>query len=93
MSRGGAMPITSPMAWTYLRSGNCTIRWQRGDNVAYILPGKQMDAYPDKRRREGVLATIHVPPNGWTDLAQVRLTAENWVKANRQRCQACGVDS
>lgn len=93
MSRGGAMLMTSPIAWAYLRSGDCTIRWQRGDKVAHILPGQQMDAYPDKRLRKEALATIPVLPNGWTDLAHVRLTGENWVKANRQRCQACGVYS
>ncbi len=88
MSRGGAMPMASPIAWAYLRSGNCTIRWQRGNKVAHIFEGKQLEAEP---LNVDVLATIPVSSKGWTDLAHVRLTGENWVKANCQRCQACGV--
>jgi hypothetical protein len=90
MSRG-AMPMTSPTGWVYLRSANCTIRWQRGDKVAYIFEGKQMEANPDEVVT--VLATIPVSSTGWTDLADVRLAGENWVKAKRQRCQTCGVYS
>ena len=93
MSRGGAMPMTSPTAWAYLPSGDCTIRWQRGDNVAYIFEGKQLDTYPDEPLRVEVLATIPVLPKGWTDLAHVRRTGENWVKVKRQRCQTCGAHS
>jgi hypothetical protein len=44
MSRGGA----SPTGWVYLRSANCTIRWQRGDKVAYIFEGKQTGANSDE---------------------------------------------
>ncbi len=93
MSRSGAMPMNSPTAWAYLPSGDCTIRWQRGDKVAYIFQGKQLDTYPDEPLRVEVLDTIPVLPKGWTDLAHVRLLGENWVKARRQRCQACGVHS
>ena len=93
MSRGGAMPMTSPTAWAYLPSGNCTIRWQRGDNVAYIFEGKQLETYPDEPLRVEVLATIPVLPKGWTDLAHARRTGENWVKTRRQRCQTCGAHS
>ena len=42
------MPMTSPIGWVYLRSADCTIRWQRGDKVAYIFEGKQTEAHPDE---------------------------------------------
>lgn len=91
MSRGGAMPMTSPTGWVYLRSANCTIRWQRGDKVAYIFEGKQMEANSDEG--VAVLATIPVSSTGWTDLADVKLAGENWAKAKNQRCQTCRVYS
>ena len=91
MSRGGAMPMNSPTGWAYLRSANCTIRWQRGDKVAYIFEGKQTEANPDNGVT--VLATIPVSSTGWTDLADVKLTGENWVKTKRRRCQTCGMNS
>ena len=86
MSRGGA----SPTGWVYLSSANCTIRWQRGDKVAYIFEGKKTETNSD----EGVtvLATISVSSTGWTDLAEVKLAGENWVKAQRRRCQTCGAN-
>ena len=84
------MPMTSPTAWAYLPSGDCTICWRRRDKVAYIFPGKQMETYPDEALRVEVLDTIPVSSKGWTDLADVRLAGENWVKARRQRCQKCG---
>jgi hypothetical protein len=90
MSRGGAIPMTSPTGWVYLRSANCTIRWQRGDKVAYIFEGKQTEANSDEG--VAVLATIPVSSTGWTDLAEVKLAGENWVKAKRRRCQTCGVN-
>jgi hypothetical protein len=40
MSRGGAMPMTSPTGWVYLSSGDGRIRWQCGDKVVYIFEGK-----------------------------------------------------
>ena len=91
MSRGGVMPMTSPTGWVYLRSANCTIRWQRGDKVAYIFEGKQTGANSDEGAE--VLAAIPVSSTGWTDLTDVRLAGENWVKAQRQRCRTCGVYS
>jgi hypothetical protein len=93
MNRGGAMPMNSPIAWAYLPSGDCTICWRRGDHAAYIFDGKQLETYPDAPLRVKVLDTIPVSPQGWTDLGHVRLLGENWVKARRQRCQACGVYS
>jgi hypothetical protein len=93
MSRGGAMPMTSPTAWVYLPAGDCTIRWQRGDKVAYIFAGKQLQACPDGPSRGEALDTITVPSKNWTDLAQVRRTGEKWVNARRQRCHTCGMYS
>lgn len=85
--------MNRPAAWAYLPLGNCTIYWKRGDKVAYIFEGKQLEAYPDGPQRAEVLATIPVLPQGWTDLAHVRLTGENWVKARRRRCHTCGAHS
>ncbi len=92
MSRGGVVSSPSPTAWVYLSPGDCTIRWQRGDSVAYIFDGKQMETYPDVPLKVGidVLATISVSSQGWTDLAEVTRVGESWVKAKRQRCRACG---
>ena len=87
------MPMTSPTAWAYLPSGDCTIRWQRGDKVAYIFEGKQLEAYSDKQPMTEALATIPVSSKGWTDIADVKLAGKNWVKAKRQPCQTCGVYS
>jgi hypothetical protein len=92
MSRGGAMPMNSPTGWVYLRSANCTIRWQRGDKVAFIFEGKQTEANSDEGGL-AVLATIPVSSTGWTDLADVKLAGENWIKAKRRRCPTCGLNS
>ena len=93
MNRGSAMPMTSPTAWAYLPSGDCTIHWQRGDKVTYIFKGKQLEAYPGEPPTAEVLATIPVSSKGWTDMADVKLAGENWVKAKRQPCRTCGVYS
>lgn len=81
MSRGGAMPMNRPTAWVYLQSGNCTIRWQRGDDVAYVFSGRQMETYPDEPLRVKVLATIEVSPQGWADLAEVRRVGQRWLRS------------
>lgn len=60
MSYGAAAPAYRPTTWAYLSSGDCAIRWQRGDDVAYIFEGKQLDTYPDKALRIPVLATVPV---------------------------------
>ena len=93
MSRGGYWPAYRPTAWAYLASGDCTIRWQRGDTVAYIFEGKQFDTYPDKPLTVEVLATVPVPRKGWIDIAHVRRVGEDWVKAKRKRCPTCGTYS
>lgn len=93
MSTGITISMTSPTAWAYLPSGDCTIRWQRGDKVAYIFAGKQLETYPDEPPKAEVLDTIPLSSKGWADLAHVRLIGENWVKARRQRCRTCGAYS
>ena len=90
MKRGGVTPQFSPVGWVYLSSGDCTIRWQRGDSVAYIFNGKQLETYPDEALRVRALATIPVSSSGWGDVADIRLAGENWVKANLKRCPSCG---
>lgn len=86
------MPMTSPTAWVYLPSGDCTIRWQRGDKVAYIFAGKRLQTYPDRSSEGEVLDTIALSKS-WIDVADVRRTGEKWVNARRQRCHARGVYS
>jgi len=65
----------------------------RGDAVSYIFECKQLDTYPDELLKVEVLDTIPVLPKGWADMAHVKRTGENWVKAKRKRCQTCGVCS
>ena len=90
MNRGGVMPQYSPVGWVYLGSGDCTIRWQRGDSVAYIFNGQQLETYPDEALRVKPLATIPVSSSGWGDAGDIRLAGENWVKTNLKRCPTCG---
>lgn len=85
------MPKTSPTGWVYLRSGDCTIRWQRGDKMAYIFEGKQLETFPDESPKVKVIDTIPVYVNGWTDVQDIRLAGERWLKSNsKQRCPTCG---
>ncbi|MGH8603494.1 MAG: hypothetical protein ACREXR_12205 [Gammaproteobacteria bacterium] len=93
MSGGCAFPLIALRGWVYVPSGDCTIRWQRGDNVAYIFKGKRLETHPNETLRAELLATIPVSSKGWTDLADVKLAGENWVKAKRPRCQTCGAYS
>jgi len=91
MSRGGAAPAYHPTAWAYISSGDCTIRWQRGDEIAYVFPGKQLETYPDEAPRVKVLDTFTVAREGWDDIEHVRMVGEYWVKVNhRKRCPTCG---
>jgi len=89
MSYGAAAPAYRPTAWAYLASGDCTIRWQRGDKIAYVFEGKKLDTYPDQALKVPVLDTIPVQTKGWTDLAHVRRLGEAWVSTKRKRCQTC----
>jgi len=58
------------------RHDGYTIRWRRGDAVAYVLSGKKLG---DHGMAE-VLGTIPVSPAGWTDLAEVRALGRRWVR-------------
>ena len=43
MSQGGATPKTALVGWVFLdhhRADGFTIRWRRGEPVAYVLEGK-----------------------------------------------------
>jgi hypothetical protein len=78
-SRGGSVPQTAPVGWVFLdrhRHDGYTIRWRRGDAVAYVLSGQQVGSHG----MADVLATISVSPSGWTDLAEVRLTGQQWLR-------------
>lgn len=86
MNRGGATPPRPPVCWVYLSAGSgYTIRWERGDQVAYVFAGKQMETYPDTSVAVPVLATITVSSSGWTDLAQIRLVGEQWLRTGAAR--------
>ena len=68
-SKGGAASSTPIVGWAFLdrhRHDGYTIRWRRGDSVAYVLSGQRVG---DHTMTE-ILATIHVVPTGWTDLAE-----------------------
>ncbi len=67
MTGTGATPRFALTGWVFLDAGY-TIRWQRGDPVAFVFRGQQMD----NQGKAGVLTTIAVPPSGWTDLGEIR---------------------
>ena len=78
-SRGGAVPKRAPVAWVFLgrqRHDGYTIRRRRGDAVAYVLSGQQVGSHGMAE----VLDTISVSPSGWTDLAEVRLVGQQWLR-------------
>ena len=73
------MPSTAPVGWVFLdrhREDGYTIRWQRGASVAYVLAGKQLFSH----QNADVLDTIPVSPSGWTDLAEIRLIGQRWLR-------------
>ncbi|MGH3922023.1 MAG: hypothetical protein ACRDTT_03990 [Pseudonocardiaceae bacterium] len=79
MSRGGAAPTTAAVGWVFLdrrRHDGYTILWRRGDAVAHALSGQQVGSHGMAE----VLDTIPVSPSGWTDLAEVRLTGQRWLR-------------
>ncbi len=79
MTRGGAAPTTAAVSWVFLdrhRHDGYTIRWRRGDVVAYVLSGRQVGNHGMAE----VLDTIPVSPSGWTDLAEVCLTGQRWLR-------------
>lgn len=77
---GGAGSKTGLVGWAYIdryRPGGITIRWRRGDPVAYVLPGNKLGDHS----MAGVLATIPVPPAGWSDHSDIRQLAHRWHQA------------
>jgi len=79
MTRGGAMPKTAPVGWVFLdrhRTEGLTIRWRRGESVAYVLDGKRIGDHG----AAGVLDTIPVNPAGWADLSEIRLLGQRWLR-------------
>lgn len=80
MSRGGAVTGTAPVGWVFLdRRGaaGITIRWRRGEPLAYILDGRRIG---DHAMAPGLVDTIPVTPTGWTDLAEIRLAGLRWLR-------------
>ena len=80
MSQGGTTPKAAPIGWVFFdrhRRDGFTVRWRRGDPVAYVLEGKRIG---DCATGVGVLDTIPVTPSGWTDLAEVRLLGQRWLR-------------
>ena len=79
-SQGGATPKAAPVAWVFLdrhRHEGVTIRWRRGEPVAYVLHGQRIG---DDTTAAGVLDTIPVAPTGWTDLAEIRMLGQRWLR-------------
>lgn len=79
-SQGGATPKAAPVGWVFLdrhRHEGVTIRWRRGEPVAYVLHGQRIG---DDTTAAGVLDTIPVSPTGWTDLAEIRMLGQRWLR-------------
>lgn len=78
--RGGFTPSTAPTGWVFIdrhRASGFTIRWRRGEGLAYVLSGQRLG---DHGMTE-VLDTIPVLPVGWTDLAELRTLGQRWMRA------------
>lgn len=80
MRRGGAAPKTAPVGWVFVarhRGEGITVRWRRGDRLAYVLEGKRVG---DHSTSTGVLDTVPVVSAGWADLAEIRMLGERWMR-------------
>jgi len=66
------------VGWVFLEAGY-TVRWRRGDLVAFVFRGQQLDHHGTA----GVLDTIPVPPSGWTDLGEIRQVGQRWWQRRR----------
>lgn len=92
MTGGGPARKTLPIGWVFfdprvsvdprLRSGyrhpeGFTIRWRRGDSVAYVLHGRRIG---DHATTEGVLATVPAASAGWTTLTEIRSLGTRWLR-------------
>jgi hypothetical protein len=79
MSPGGAASKAAPVGWAILdrhHDDAITIRWQRGESVAYVLSGRRIGDHG----MTDVLDTVPVSPSGWADLAELRLTGKRWLR-------------
>ncbi|MGH3815495.1 MAG: hypothetical protein ACRDUV_24100 [Pseudonocardiaceae bacterium] len=65
------------MMWIHL-PGGYTVRWRRGDAVAYVFADRQTGDSEDNRT---AIDTIPVSKTGWSDIADVRLIAHRWLRA------------
>lgn len=82
----GVSAHAAPVAWLHLRGGAAnpqgyTIRWRRGDSVAYVLVGKQLDSHAVT----DVLTTVQVPSQGWIDMEHVRAHGQRWLAVHTAR--------
>ena len=81
----GASTHAAPVGWVHLRGGvhapeGYTIRWRRGEAVAYVLAGKQLSSHAVT----DVVATVGVPPHGWVDWAHIRAHGQRWLAAHNE---------
>jgi len=83
MSPGGTARKTAPVGWVHV-GGGYTVRWRRGDPVAYVLGGERTGDHG----MAGVLDTIPVSPAGWVDLAEIRQVGQRWRRQHRNRHSA-----
>jgi hypothetical protein len=75
-----ARPKALPVGWVFFdhhRTDGFTIRWRRGEPVAYVLDGQRLGDHA----MTNVLGTISVAPTGWTDLAEIRQLGQRWARA------------
>ncbi|MGH3913363.1 MAG: hypothetical protein ACRDTC_08135 [Pseudonocardiaceae bacterium] len=85
---GGSVHV-APIGWVHVRGDatapeGYTIRWRRGEAVAYVLAGKQLSS----QAVTGVIATVDVPPRGWVDLAHIRAQGQRWPAAHQDSRKA-----
>lgn len=79
MTQGGAAPKVAPVGWVFIvrhHQDGFTIRWRRGEPVAYVLSGKKLGDHGIANVQD----TIPVLPAGWTDLAEVRKLGVRWAR-------------
>jgi len=79
MSRGGAAPKTVPVGWVFLYRAHeecVTIRWRRGEPFAYVLAGNRLGDHTST----GTVGKIPVASAGWTDLAEIKLVGQRWLR-------------
>lgn len=80
MSRSGT---AAPVGWAFLdyRHDGFTVRWKRGDTVAYVLAGQRFGDHG----MVDVVDTVPVPPTGWTDEAEIRALGRRWMNRRERR--------